>query len=334
MGRLPQPVRVWEDLYRPTRPDFYYSSEYAGFRSLLALMSLTAEINGLATFHLSHPIREQAPWRNEGDRHRFLFQCRIDPYLKDRRELLERDWLPRSENLTVQAETEAQADLFLPLRLAGYRLRLGPPKGAEEKHKNMAIIREDGADPSEVTGRGGVVISPGQLPGSWQYLAEPENDEPLTPEEKLAARALVKNLDLPESRELGWAELIFRRYSFFEDGALKQFCFRGQRLLTAERSPRLTPRAYALGRFGIMPKSQWQTFVGQGILDDYHPDFRRWEPLARRLLKIEYKLLNRILPDQSKKWFKYRRDRAAFFIESSSRFSRLYHLIWRRLFRA
>lgn len=337
MNRLPRPIRAGQDLGRPTDDAFYFSREYAGFRSLLALTSLTAETSGLAAFHLHHPIAEKSPWRLRGDRGRRLFQSRVEPYLRDRRELLSRDWLPRSENLTVWAETEAQAELLLPLRLASYRLRPERPENQAALDMARAVIKPSPeAGPQEA---GAVVISPGRLPGSWRYFIEPgpggpKEAAPLTPEEEAAAGALAEtNADLPESRESGWAELIFRQCSFLaEEGPFWQFCFEGRPIVRAGRSPRLTPRGYALGRFGVMPESQWRIFKDGRCLKDYHPDFRRGGFWARPILKAENRLLEWALRGRPKKMLKYRRRRASFFLDSASRPGRLYYRVWRRLF--
>ncbi len=240
MNQYTPPVQPADDGYRPYEDEFFPQRDYHGFRRLLEAMSFLAEVNGLAAFHLKHPVPLDIGWHQVHDRGRQVFRAQVRPYLDDRRGLLGCDWLPRSQVALVIAEREWQADLFLPLRLAGYRLILatGATLGKLAPEALDAFLRERAIQvvavgrptPEESVksvqnlregvrrlGLGWLSVERGPWPESWAYVSEAapglpaaEESQRFTEAELAVARAyrnLAQASATPETRTAPEEEL-------------------------------------------------------------------------------------------------------------------------------
>lgn len=325
MGQYPPPPHIIDDLYRPQADDFFHQNEYKGFRSLLAAMSYPAEAHGLVAFHLHHPLLEHTRWKREGDSSRDRFQSRVRPYLDRPLELLSRDWLPRGKRLLIwnTPPSPVPLSLWLAFRLAGYHLTL--PLGDDfslaklsENFDALAVFRPAATDDqstapwrAEVDRRRLplVTITPGASPEIWICASE-ASPAALDPGDHKSQESLVT------------------------DGQLQQFQLDGQLYLEPyQRSSeyRLKPKAYLLGRLGLMSDRQWEAFANGHPWPGPTLELR-WPKLAAMSIKLENLIIQGLMWRQGAQLGRYKRNRDLFFRRSEKFLLAAYYCLWRGLF--
>ena len=120
--QFPHPEKFESTEYSPVRDDFYGPKAYLGVRRFCELMAFQAETAGLRICHLYHPRGNDA-WYQEYDKGKSRYHKQVSPILKEPAKLLEYDWMPRDKTALVLLKHRKQYEFFLPLRVAGYRLR-------------------------------------------------------------------------------------------------------------------------------------------------------------------------------------------------------------------
>ncbi|MDD7910777.1 glycosyltransferase [Pseudovibrio exalbescens] len=110
--------------YGPTKGRFFHTRAYRGYRRMLEVLSLPAELSGLKAFHLWHDRNKSDQWFRQNDWKRDNLTRVMEPYLQDRRKLLEQDFLPTSYKPSVLCiiKDPAHYEYHLPLKSAGYKL--------------------------------------------------------------------------------------------------------------------------------------------------------------------------------------------------------------------
>jgi predicted glycosyltransferase involved in capsule biosynthesis len=138
--QYPIPDDIGADGVLPGSPAFYGQKAYAGFRRMFELMCEPAQLAGLRIAHLHHERRrDDTGWYEQNDWSRQRFSAAVLTFLRDRAELLHHDWLPREHSALVLIDEPTDVDLFLPLRLAGFRL-LGARMDAEGLSRARALL--------------------------------------------------------------------------------------------------------------------------------------------------------------------------------------------------
>lgn len=123
-GNLPLPSDARADWYGPMQDDFYESPPYyRGFRRLFEVLTYPAEASGLKMFHLWHEKDRDSSWIRNNDWKRARFNQETT-YLEDKKQLIDKNWLPKRKTILVLLEHADQTGYFLPLRRWGYSLEL------------------------------------------------------------------------------------------------------------------------------------------------------------------------------------------------------------------
>ncbi|WP_201498168.1 capsular polysaccharide export protein, LipB/KpsS family [Psychrobacter arenosus] len=119
------PAEYWKDYYSPLR-DFYYSGAktYKGFRRLFESVNILAELSGLRIAHIHHEKPVQSTWVKSNDWKRNIFNEAVKCFYEDKRQLINQDWMKREKKALILLKHVDQYDMFIPLRLAGYKLEL------------------------------------------------------------------------------------------------------------------------------------------------------------------------------------------------------------------
>ena len=119
------PEEYWKDYYSPLR-DFYYSGAktYKGFRRLFESVNILAELSGLRIAHIHHDKPAKSTWVKSNDWKRNVFNEAVKCFYEDKMQLINQDWVSRDKKALVLLKHVDQYDMFIPLRLAGYKLEL------------------------------------------------------------------------------------------------------------------------------------------------------------------------------------------------------------------
>ena len=119
------PEEYWKDYYSPLR-DFYYSGAktYKGFRRLFESVNILAELSGLRIAHIHHDKPAKSTWVKSNDWKRNIFNEAVKCFYEDKMQLINQDWVSRDKKALVLLKHVDQYDMFIPLRLAGYKLEL------------------------------------------------------------------------------------------------------------------------------------------------------------------------------------------------------------------
>jgi predicted glycosyltransferase involved in capsule biosynthesis len=163
---------------------------YRGFRRLFELMAYPSLAAGLRIAHMHHERDKDATgWHENKDWSRTRFSEQVMPFLESRRRLLDYDWMPRSRRALVLIHQEAHADVFFPLRLAGYRLTTAISGDEASLQRGLLLIERREVDAVAVfnpymsshrdlkplfgaalqQGVRTIVFERGALPESWYY---------------------------------------------------------------------------------------------------------------------------------------------------------------------
>ncbi len=188
--QFPTPDEPTQDLFRPRAGDHYGAKPYSGFRRLFELMALPAQLAGLRIAHLYHERgKDTSGWYENNDWARTRFFEQVDPVLATRANLIDYDWMPRKRRALVLIKQEAHADVFFPLRLAGYKLTAaheGDPASLERAALLIENAEVDAVavfnpymkshqtlkplfDAARAKGLRTIVFERGALPESWYY---------------------------------------------------------------------------------------------------------------------------------------------------------------------
>lgn len=355
MGRYPIPAWPVSDIHRPSSESFFHQHEYEGFRALFSAMSFPAESSGLATFHLNHPIEAGSDWQTKGDHRRHIFRARVEPYLKDKRALIDRDWMPRPKQLLALSGAESQSALWLAFRLAGYRPHMVTE--AEAPSLNLKSVGWEGVEAvaafqsdlrrlpafdairreAEKRGMEFITVDHGLVADSWicrsnRGPADLKND--LSPSEAAAVRALTEKAgEQFLNPDEAWS--VLREHSLEHQGVIYQFSLNGRRIWAYDRltfQPRIGPQAYMLTRLSLLSKKQWRFLSKTGRISTPQPLLAQSPTVRSLALAAEATILKCLLSRQPKKLDKYLHNRALFFLDSRRALPAFYHKVWRRIF--
>lgn len=198
-GQFPMPLEPGRDEYGPRHGSFYGSKLFRGFRRLGELMSFHAEVAGLRIAHLYHP-RPKAPdgWYENNDWKRTRFADQVNPILRDPKQILSYDWMPREKSALVLVKHAWHYEFFLPLRRAGYRLVMRTHEQLSEDTSALDMIVNRRVDAvaifnpymkshtelrpyfecAKTSGVETIVIERGALPESWYYATDVSYADP------------------------------------------------------------------------------------------------------------------------------------------------------------
>lgn len=192
-NRYPIPAEIDKDFYAPTRESFYKDlRRYKGFRAIFEAFTLEAELSGLRVGHLWHPKPEASDWIKSNDWKRDTFNEETALYLKDRKRVLECDWLPRRHKVLALVKHEDHINYFLPLRLCGYQFEVFDVNNQDQRVQVMKKIDSGYFDAvcmfnpymkshsdlyvyfeyARKSGIKPIIIERGALPESWYYAED------------------------------------------------------------------------------------------------------------------------------------------------------------------
>ncbi|KAG1707715.1 Capsule polysaccharide export protein KpsC [Nymphon striatum] len=120
-GRMPVPMDLETDVYRPGIPDSE-RQDYRGFRRLAEVEAFSGELHGLRSFHLWHPRAASKGWYENNDMKRKTFNKVIGRYINQQVNLLEEDHLEREQHALCIVSDSSHRGYFLPLRALGYSM--------------------------------------------------------------------------------------------------------------------------------------------------------------------------------------------------------------------
>lgn len=123
--QFPLPTNLIKDCYGPLKEEFYSSfKHYEGFRRLFEVLSFPVETSGLKMFHLYHEKPKNSLWLSKNDWKRKIFNEEVEAIIKNKKNMINKNWLHDSSKILVLLQHEDQFDYFLPLRLLNMNLEL------------------------------------------------------------------------------------------------------------------------------------------------------------------------------------------------------------------
>jgi predicted glycosyltransferase involved in capsule biosynthesis len=188
--QFPLPDRPADDVHSPYLGGARPMVPYRGFRRLFELMAYPAQLAGLRIAHLHHDRgKDTTGWYEQKDWGRRRFSEQVLPILEARANLLAYDWMPRSKRALVLIKQDAHADVFFPLRLAGYQLLPAVADDAASLERALTLVQTKAVDAVTVfnpymhshtalkplfdaaldAGVRTIVFERGALPESWYY---------------------------------------------------------------------------------------------------------------------------------------------------------------------
>lgn len=209
--QFPMPTDPLRDEYGPLRSSYYGPKTYSGFRRLFEVMALQAETAGLRIAHLHHPrLRSADGWYDENDWKRKRFYAATQPIQVAPFRLLAKDWLTRERRALVLLRHREQYDIFLPLRLAGYRIDLLYAEDRENHDEVIAEIERGAYDAVAIFnpfmkshadirmyfefakrhGAAPIVIERGALPESFYFASDVSYNDPDFARERIESAEL------------------------------------------------------------------------------------------------------------------------------------------------
>lgn len=120
-GRMPVPMGLETDIYRPGIPDSQ-RQDYKGFRRLAEVEAFSGELHGFRSFHLWHPRAASKGWYENNDMKRKTFHKVIGRYIDQQINLLEEDYLEREQHALCIVSDQSHRGYFLPIRALGYSM--------------------------------------------------------------------------------------------------------------------------------------------------------------------------------------------------------------------
>jgi predicted glycosyltransferase involved in capsule biosynthesis len=286
--QFPVPARVAEDGYRPNQDDFFGRKQFRGFRRLFELIAEPAQLAGLRIAHLHHARRKEgSDWYGNNDWSRTRFSEQVTPYLRSRAALLDYDWMPRARRAVVLVERAIEADMFFPLRCAGYRLTSVLASDPASLAQGRRLLEGGEVDTLaglasgmssnvalrelfELSRRKGLhtlLVQPGVLPESWLYgsadavpLTDVLAGSEFTAEELSLTAEYAEGLrasGVTAAGELSramLATLLWRRYSFFRGVPAVWYHLNlgaSRSVLRARLELPVAARSYVAARMGI-----------------------------------------------------------------------------------
>ena len=272
MGRYPMPAQPACEMRRPTKESFFYQHKYEGFRALLGAMSFLAESSGLATFHLKHPIDGSSEWRIHNDRKRERFLAKAEPYFKDKRVLLDRDWLPRSKQLLALVSNEPQSTLWLFFRLAGWRLRVVTEEDALSFGTNgegwggIDAVAAIYSHVQRVAGFKAIYREAARRGVEFVYIEDKMNPASWSSRSSCPLATVSKESEQEETRVM-------------YDGAAFPL--------------QITSRAYLLSRLGLLTKKQWLVFSKTKQVPEEKSRLREFPTLRKAISMVKKSIRKR-----------------------------------------